>query len=291
MDLMSRAIDEMRLRSAVYRSQHLEPGAPISHPSGAAGIHILIRGRALLRQQASSFLLAAGDLVLLPQSSAHSLERAEPHRIGERAELLSACLDFESPDHPLFTVLPPVVHATSAQLSSNARVGGYVAQIVDEVRIGRDGSNALAARLSEVLLIEVMRFFTPPAGVECPVGGWFSALRDPALRRVLSAIHEHPNRNWSVASLAKVASESRSAFAAHFVNVMREPPMAYLARWRMFRARALLRQTELPLDVVAELVGYGSAAAFSLAFARAHQTAPGAYRRDWQRRREPSEAY
>jgi transcriptional regulator GlxA family with amidase domain len=67
---------------------------------------------------------------------------------------------------------------------------------------------------------------------------------------------------------------------------MREPPMAYLARWRMFRARALLRQTELSLDAIAELVGYGSAAAFSLAFTRAHQTAPGAYRREWQHERQ-----
>jgi AraC-like DNA-binding protein len=282
MDLMSRAIDEMRLRSVAYQGQRLRGSTPLSHPSGAAGIHIVLRGQTILRHEATSFLLAPGDLVLLPQSPTHSVERAEGPA-GEPPELLSARLDFESPDHPLFTVLPPIVHASSNQLGRNPRVVGYVKQIVEEVQSARDGSEALAARLSEVLLIEVMRFFTPAPGVECPVGGWFSALRDPALRRALIAIHEEPGKDWTVAALAKVASESRSAFAAHFASVMHEPPMTYLARFRMFRARALLRQTKLSLDAIADVVGYGSAAAFSLAFTRAHQTAPGAYRREAQR--------
>jgi transcriptional regulator GlxA family with amidase domain len=59
-----------------------------------------------------------------------------------------------------------------------------------------------------------------------------------------------------------VANESRSAFAAHFASAMHEPPMTYLARFRMFRARALLRQTKLSVDAIADLVGYASAAAF-----------------------------
>jgi AraC-like DNA-binding protein len=290
MDLMSRAIDEMRLRGAAYRSQSLRSHAVISQPSAAAGIHLVLRGHTLLRHGASSFVLSAGDLVLLPQSPAHTVQLGAAGTAVDYAELLSGRLDFESADHPLFSVLPPVVHASAAQLAQNPRMPGYVEQIVEEVRSARDGSDALVARLSEVILIEVMRFFTPAPGIECPVGGWFSALRDPALRRVLSAIHEDPSKDWTVATLAKVASESRSAFAAHFASVMREPPMAYLARWRMFRARALLRQTELPLDAIAELVGYGSAAAFSLAFARAHETAPGAYRRGWERERGSSES-
>lgn len=36
--------------------------------------------------------------------------------------------------------------------------------------------------------------------------------------------------------------------------------MSYLARWRMFRARLLLRESELPLGAIAEQVRYRSAA-------------------------------
>lgn len=99
------------------------------------------------------------------------------------------------------------------------------------------------------------------------------------MRRALSAIHEEPGYDWTVHALAKVAGKSRSAFAAHFTHIMRETPAVYLTRWRMFQGRALLRQTDLSLDDIAERVGYGSAAAFSLAFARAHGMAPGSYRK------------
>ncbi|RYZ03273.1 MAG: AraC family transcriptional regulator [Myxococcales bacterium] len=60
---------------------------------------------------------------------------------------------------------------------------------------------------------------------------------------------------------------------------MKETPAAYLTRWRLFQARALLRQTELSLEAVALRVGYGSAAAFSLAFTREQGQPPGNYRR------------
>ncbi len=149
---------------------------------------------------------------------------------GESGEILRGLLEFDAPDHPLFTVLPAVIHATPERLRGNPRCGIYLEHLVDEALTSRDGSDALAARLTEVLLIEAMRFFSAPPGVECPVGGWFGGLGDPALRRALAAIHEDPSKSWTVASLAKLARESRSAFAAHFASVMREPPMAYLAR-------------------------------------------------------------
>jgi transcriptional regulator GlxA family with amidase domain len=38
---------------------------------------------------------------------------------------------------------------------------------------------------------------------------------------------------------------------------MREPPITYLSRWRMYRGRSLLNQTELPLETIAERVAYG----------------------------------
>jgi len=60
---------------------------------------------------------------------------------------------------------------------------------------------------------------------------------------------------------------------------MQQSPMAYLASWRMFQSRNLLRQTDLSLESIAERVGYGSAAAFSLAFTRSQGIAPGAFRK------------
>jgi AraC-like DNA-binding protein len=47
----------------------------------------------------------------------------------------------------------------------------------------------------------------------------------------------------------------------------------------MHRARGLLRNPDLPIAVIAERVGYASAAAFTAAFKRETGTAPGTWRR------------
>lgn len=275
MDLMSRAVDEMRLRRVTYEGYILRSSAATRHAAGQRGLHSVLRGQARLRVDGRTWALGLGDTVILPCSLPHTLESASPR---EACEMLSGSLEFEAADHPLFTVLPAVIHATPERAIQSPRYASCLEHLKAEALTPTDGSDAMLARLTEVLFIEVMRFFTPPPGVECPVGGWFAGLGDPAVRRVLAAIHEAPGKSWSVASLAKVARESRSAFAAHFASVMREPPMTYLGRWRMFRARSLLRRTELPLSEIAQEVGYGSAAAFSLAFTKAHGSSPGAFR-------------
>jgi len=72
---------------------------------------------------------------------------------------------------------------------------------------------------------------------------------------------------------------SRSAFAARFKQKIGETPLAYLARWRMFRAACLLRQSDKSQGEIAGLIGYETEAAFSKAFKRSLGVAPGAYRR------------
>jgi len=57
------------------------------------------------------------------------------------------------------------------------------------------------------------------------------------------------------------------------------PPMHYLASWRMQVAAQKLRGSRAPLAQVAEMVGYGSEAAFSHAFKKAFGTAPATWRR------------
>jgi AraC-like DNA-binding protein len=279
MDPMSQALDQLRLRRATYREQHFTAPWSLPQAAGAAGIYVVLDGRSLLTQGSASYPLDTGDLVILPLGSAHTVSSPPHIARGATNELLSGALEFEAPDHPLLGVLPSVIHATPARLRENPHYSLYLRQLVEEARSERDGADALATRLTEVLFIEAMRSFPPPPGVECPVGGWFSGLSDPAVRRALSAIHEEPGRDWTVDALAKVAGKSRSAFAAHFAHVMRETPAVYLTRWRMFQGRALLRQTDLALDDIAQRVGYGSAAAFSLAFVREHGAAPGTYRK------------
>src|ERR1700738_2014283 len=72
---------------------------------------------------------------------------------------------------------------------------------------------------------------------------------------------------------------SRSAFAARFTELVGEPAMRYVARWRMHVALTWLKEDDAPLCNIASRLGYESEAAFSRAFKRFIGVSPGAVRR------------
>jgi len=114
--------------------------------------------------------------------------------------------------------------------------------------------------------------------------GWLAALNDLQIGAALALVHADPQASWTVASLAAKVAMSRSAFAARFVQLVGEPPLQYVTRWRMQKASGILRDGHASLAEVAARVGYESEAAFSKAFKRAVGSTPGAYRRSF---REP----
>lgn len=65
-----------------------------------------------------------------------------------------------------------------------------------------------------------------------------------------------------------------------------QPPMQYLANWRMQVAAALLRDTNATVASIAQEVGYDSEAAFARAFKRRTGKPPAA----WRMRVMPSRA-
>ncbi|MEM8933106.1 MAG: AraC family transcriptional regulator, partial [Acidobacteriota bacterium] len=105
-----------------------------------------------------------------------------------------------------------------------------------------------------------------------------SGIVHPQLGRALRAMHGAPGRGWSLDTLAREAALSRTAFARTFHELVGQPPMSYLTRLRMQRARVLLRG-DASTAAIGEQVGYRSEAAFHRAFKKAFGLGPGAYRR------------
>ena len=63
--------------------------------------------------------------------------------------------------------------------------------------------------------------------------GWLGALQDRQIGRAIALIHRDPARDWTVDALAAEIAMSRSAFAARFTELVGEPAMQYVTRWRM----------------------------------------------------------
>jgi AraC-like DNA-binding protein len=77
-----------------------------------------------------------------------------------------------------------------------------------------------------------------------------------------------PARACSLVDRAAVAGMSRARFAARFREVVGMTPAAQLSEWRSGLAQSLPRKGR-PVQLVADVVGYGSASALSRTF-RAH---------------------
>jgi transcriptional regulator GlxA family with amidase domain len=70
------------------------------------------------------------------------------------------------------------------------------------------GSRVMVSRVLDLLFIHALR--TWAASCSRPSPGWLTAAMDPVLGPVLTAIHQAPERDWSVDELARLAAFSRA---------------------------------------------------------------------------------
>nr|WP_246084063.1 AraC family transcriptional regulator [Nocardioides plantarum] len=108
---------------------------------------------------------------------------------------------------------------------------------------------------------------------------------DPVVATVVAAVTDRPGEAWTVERMAGLVHLSRSALGERFRRELGRSPAEVLRDARMQEARRLLRgsvpgsvQGAVQVEQVAHAVGYGSAAAFSRAFAAQHGVPPQAWR-------------
>jgi AraC-like DNA-binding protein len=276
--------------------------------------HLMLRGAgwAALQGQPPA-RLAAGDIVMFPRGDHHTISSApgmhampddnawrfetrhypKPIAVAYHQGVLRpgapSAVDGSSnvvvcgfvgcdlrPFNPLIDALPRLLHLGAGG------VGGWVApmlgQAVAESRQRRPGSAAVLERVSEMVFVDAARRYLE----SLPEGGgsgWLAALRDRHVGRAIGLMHAHPAAPWTLDDLGHRVGLSRSALHERFVELVGQPPMQYLAQWRMQRGAVLLRESQQTVAEVALEVGYDSQAAFARAFKRAVGQPPAAWRR------------
>ena len=211
--------------------------------------------------------LAEGDVIVFPHGDAHRLW-------GERTALVSGYFGCDRElFNSLLAALPRHMHIRGA---AGGWLGDLARRLIEESAAASPGADCIATRLAEAMLIELLRRFL----AEHPSGqaGWVAGLRDEVVGRALTLLHARPAYPWDLAQLARQALSSRSRLAKRFMQVVGQPPMQYLAQWRMQLAASKLSESGSKVAAIGAGVGYDSEAAFSRAFKKATGVTPGAWR-------------
>jgi AraC-like DNA-binding protein len=304
-DLMSELLLGMRLHGVQYRRIELTPpfGLSFGTEPGRAQFHFVATGSVVLRDASGSHELAPGTAVFLPQGGAHQLlsspdvrardissYEAEPvcenlcsvsacagePGCPDNVLVFSSCMAFELGSMQSLIRLMPAVMLVGTLPDRHPEIPAILKAMEAEVCGRRVGFAGILARLADVVSAIIVRNW-----VECGcsgASGLVDALRDPRLAQAIAALHREPGRNWTVASLAAEAGCSRSVFAERFQSLTGVPPVHYVAELRMRLASQWIGTDRMPIEAVANALGYASQAAFARAFKRVTGHPPGAVR-------------
>jgi AraC-like DNA-binding protein len=239
--------------------------------------------------EAGDFLLLAAPRPWTARTSRHATPvdlkayLAEPALLRSGADapavtrFFAGAFAFASPNAALMASLtPPLIHVRATEVAAGP-LGALLGLLAGEALGEAPGRALVLDRLLEIILVHALRH--RPADLADPPRGLLSGLSDPRLAAALTLMHTHPDRPWTVAQLGREAGMSRSAFAAHFAEVIGAPPIDYLASWRISLAKNALTEADANMAKIAEQIGYASVSAFSTAFTRETGASPTAYAR------------
>ncbi|HVY06503.1 MAG TPA: AraC family transcriptional regulator [Burkholderiales bacterium] len=288
------------------------PGTSRPQAKHLVHYHLITEGRCMAALPGEEPVwLEAGDLILFPRGEQHELASAiglptvpaddligpvamQAHRLeygggGSPTRMLCGFLSCDP------HVCKPMLAALPRMMRIQAGTGHFAAWYECALQYTQNGSivtqpggAAVIAKLAEILFVEAVRRYIdalPP-----DQQGWLAGLRDPSIGRALALMHDQPAHPWTVDELGRQVAMSRSSLAMRFTQVLGQPPMAYLAAWRMRLAAQMLIADEQPIVRIAEETGYESESSFNRAFKRSYGIPPATFRREHSRSRMPQPA-
>ena len=310
MDALSDLLRLMRLDGALFLEGRfsapwcIESGRhqPRCLPNGRRHIvffHVVIQGRCRVRLKSGgeAIELEAGDLALIARNDPHllgsdlhlapvdtnTLVRPAPASGlltmdygggGEPTRLMCGYLACDPPrSRPLLDALPRILRVPFGNSALTQWLLGLLERGARENVAPDPGSCIMLARLAELLFVEAMRH------VATRDIGWLAGLHDRYVGRALTLLHGEPMRDWNVEELAAGTGLSRSALTRRFTELVGQPPMQYLKRWRLGLAAAALQDSRRPIAALAGQYGYDSETAFNRAFKQTYGAPPAAWRR------------
>ena len=315
MDALSEALNSVRMTGAIFFDAictapwgfavpRMDQAAPILSPGTErlVGYHLITEGRAVVRLEGEPEVpIEAGEIVIVPHGDPHTVSNGAPARLtdsrasigsflageidtfrvdggGETTRFVCGYFGCERHAARLFLAgLPPLIKVDSRGDAAGAWLENSIRHLLSEVASDRPGRMILLSKMAEALFIETMRRYMgrmPPEQT-----GWLAGARDPIVGAALTLLHRKTCHPWTMAELAAETGASRSVLAERFARLLGEPPLTYLARWRLQLAARKLQTSRQAILQIASDVGYESEAAFNRAFKREFGLPPAQYRK------------
>jgi len=300
--LISQVLDALQFQGWYFCVSQLSAPWALQLPGGRlAALHAVLEGECTLTfaGQSKGVRLQAGDVAVLPRDEVHAMsdrEGRQPlpvsmlHGLDQRdrrattlshggggatMRLLTASFVAElRTAHSIVAGLPALMVLRTGT-AARERVEPVLALVLAETAQPGGVSSAVLRRAAEVLFIQTLREALLDAR---PATGWLAAASDPRLVDALTAMHEQPDRRWTLNALARLAHLSRTAFFERFQACLGQTPADYLLWWRLQLAAQRLRDTDDSVASIALAVGYGNASAFARAFKRLLGRSPNEFR-------------
>ncbi len=180
--------------------------------------------------------------------------------------------------YPSIEVDPAVLYVGAGQVWTSAGTAAGIDLCLHFLRQdhGAEVANVVARRM----VVPPHRDGGQAQYVETPLP---AACADDSLARTLEWVQGHLDQAHTVETMARRARLSPRTFARRFKAATGTTPLQWLLTQRVVQAQRLLEATDLPVELVADRCGFGSAATLRQHFARAVGTSPLAYRLTFRR--------
>jgi transcriptional regulator GlxA family with amidase domain len=178
--------------------------------------------------------------------------------------------------YPAVDVDPRVLYVDEGRIITGAGTASGIDALLHLVR--REWGATAANGLAREMVVPPHRDGGQAQYIDTPV----ARCEDDLLGLVLDWARAHLAEDISVEALARRALMSPRSFARRFKATTGTTPHAWLLDQRLTAAESLLEASDAPVEEIARLVGFGTAAGFRDQFSRRRGVSPRAYRQTFR---------
>lgn len=257
MDQLSIILQRFSMNTEVFFTGNLCGISNFKREPNQGHLHLLRSGElTIIDENGTSELINEPTVLFFPTPHAHRI-------IGDEEnppELVCANIVYnESNSNPIANALPKLL---SFKLNDYPKLKQNALCLFEEAFHDRSGRIPMINLLTTMFLIHILRHVLDNNMTQI---GLLAGLAHPQISKVLLAIHDAPERQWKLETMAELALMSRSKFADLFKQIVGQSPGDYVIDWRIIVAKGLLQQKK-PVALVANAVGYENGSALARVF-------------------------